>query len=99
MPSGDCVLLLVGSANRDPRTFADPDRYDIDRDASQQIASFGGGPHFCLGAHLARLEARIALTELVERVRGIEVDAAAAQRVHSTNVRGFARLPVRVDAA
>ena len=99
VPSGDCVLLLVGSANRDPRTFAEPDRYDIDRDTSQQIASFGGGPHFCLGAHLARLEARIALTELVERVRGIEVDAAQAQRVHSTNVRGFASLPVRVDAA
>lgn len=99
VPSGDCVLLLVGSANRDPRTFAEPDRYDIDRDTSQQIASFGGGPHFCLGAHLARLEARIALTELVERVRGVEVDAAQAQRVHSTNVRGFASLPVRVDAA
>ena len=99
VPSGDCVLLLVGSANRDSRTFADADRFDIDRDTSQQLASFGGGPHFCLGAHLARLESRIALTELVGRVRGFEIDTDAAQRVHSSNVRGFASLPVRVETA
>ncbi|ROO90560.1 hypothetical protein EDD29_8291 [Actinocorallia herbida] len=92
---GDRLLLLVGSANRDPRAFADPDVYDLSRDTSALI-SFGGGRHFCLGANLARLEARIALTEFARRVASYEVDEAAARRVHSANVRGFARLPVRV---
>lgn len=95
VPAGECVLLLVGSANRDGRAFTDPDRFDIDRDTSQQIVSFGAGTHFCLGAHLARLEARIALTELVERVSDFELDVDSASRVHSSNVRGFAELPMR----
>lgn len=93
--AGDRVLLLVGSANRDERVFADPDRYDLDRDTSQ-IASFGVGRHFCLGASLARLEARIALEELVARVADYDVDAERAKRIHSVNVRGFASLPTRV---
>ncbi|MCL2582556.1 MAG: cytochrome P450 [Streptosporangiales bacterium] len=98
IPEGARVLLLLGSANRDPRAFPEPDTYDLDRgrEVTTQIASFGFGPHFCLGAHLARLEARIALTELVTRVSGYEIDEARAARVHSSNVRGFATLPVRV---
>lgn len=95
--AGERILLLPGSANRDERAFPDPDRYDLDRDQSKQIASFGGGTHFCLGAHLARLEARVALTELLSRVSDYEVDEAGARRVHSTNVRGFAALPVRME--
>jgi len=91
------VLLLVGSANRDPRAFPDPDRYDLDRDTSALI-SFGAGRHYCLGANLARLEAAIALREFVTRVKSYEVDEAAAQRVHSISVRGFASLPVRTEA-
>lgn len=97
VPAGDRMLLLPGSANRDERAFTDPDRYDLDRDRSKQIASFGGGTHFCLGAHLARLEAQVVLTELIGRVSGYEVDEAGAERVHSTNVRGFAALPVRME--
>ncbi|TDC87715.1 cytochrome P450 [Actinomadura sp. 7K507] len=93
---GDRMLLLVGSANRDPRAFDDADSYDLDRDTSQ-LVSFGGGRHFCLGANLARLEARIALDELVRRVSSYEVDRESAERVHSVNVRGFAALPVRVE--
>jgi cytochrome P450 len=93
IPKGDQVLLLVGSANRDPRVFERPDAYDLDRDTSRLI-SFGGGRHFCLGAGLARLEARIALGELVRTVSSYEVDDARARRVHSANVRGFATLPV-----
>ncbi|WP_243708339.1 cytochrome P450 [Actinomadura sp. GC306] len=96
VPAGDRMLLLVGSANRDPRVFADADAYDLDRDTSQ-LVSFGGGRHFCLGANLARLEARIALGELARHVSSYEVDHAAAERVHSVNVRGFATLPVRVE--
>jgi hypothetical protein len=95
VPAGDRVLLLVGSANRDERVFPDPDRYDIGRDTSQ-LASFGVGRHFCLGASLARLEARVALEELVARVGDYDVDAAGATRVHSVNVRGFAALPTEV---
>ena len=95
IPAGDRVLLLAGSANRDPRAFPDPDRYELDRDTSG-LASFGVGRHFCLGASLARLEARVVLEELVRRVVGFEVDADAARRVHSVNVRGFESLPTEV---
>ena len=57
------VLLLVGSANRDERVFPDPDRYDLDRDTTE-LLSFGSGRHFCLGASLARLEAKVVLEQL-----------------------------------
>ncbi|MEV4252351.1 cytochrome P450 [Spirillospora sp. NPDC049652] len=97
VPAGARMLLLIGSANRDPRVFVRADEYDLDRDTSQ-LVSFGGGRHFCLGANLARLEARIALTALLRRIRGFEVDEANARRVHSINVRGFASLPVRWEA-
>ena len=95
VPVGDRVLLLVGSANRDPAVFPDPDRYDLDRDTSR-LVSFGSGRHFCMGAPLARLESRVCLEELVKRVSDYDIDAAAAQRVHSVNVRGFASLPTSV---
>jgi cytochrome P450 len=77
--------------------FPDADDYRIGRD-TRQTASFGVGRHFCLGASLARLEARVCLEELLRRVDDYEVDAAAAQRVHSVNVRGFATLPTTVTA-
>jgi cytochrome P450 len=96
LPMGGRVLLLIGSANRDPRVFPDPDRYDLERDTGAMV-SFGASRHFCLGASLARLEARIALNELVRRVRSYEVDAAGARRIHSVNVRGFAGLPTTVE--
>jgi cytochrome P450 len=96
IPAGDRVLLLVGAANRDPRVFADPDRYDLDRDTSE-LVSFSIGRHFCLGASLARLESRIALGELVRRVRDYDIDVDASRRVHSVNVRGFAALPTSVQ--
>ncbi|MEY2436054.1 MAG: hypothetical protein QOF97_890 [Acidimicrobiaceae bacterium] len=97
IPAGERVLLLVGSANRDHRVFPDPERYDLDRDTSA-IASFGAGRHFCLGASLARLEARVALGELVARVRDYDIDPSGMRRVHSVNVRGFASLPTTVVA-
>jgi len=96
VPAGARVLLLIGSANRDENAFPDGDTYRIGREPGHQLASFGAGVHFCLGASLARLEARVALTEIVTRVAGYEIDESAAERVHSTNVRGFATLPVRM---
>ena len=87
VPAGDRLLLLIGSANRDPAAFPAPDAFDLDRDTSALI-SFGAGRHYCLGANLARLEARIALTEFTRLVAAYEIDDAHAQRVHSVNVRG-----------
>jgi cytochrome P450 len=97
VPAGDRVLLLAGSANRDPRVFSDPDTYDLDRpEPLPQLASFGFGRHFCLGASLARLEARVALEELVAAAQDYDVDPSGIERVHSVNVRGFATLPTTV---
>ncbi|WP_183098918.1 cytochrome P450 [Nocardioides pelophilus] len=95
MPAGSKLLLLVGSANRDERVFTNPSQYDIHRskDELSESLAFGTGRHFCLGANLARLEARVVLSELVRRVEHFEVHADRAVRVHSVNVRGFAQLP------
>ncbi len=93
--AGDRIVLLIGSANRDSAAFEAPDAFDLDRRTTETV-SFGFGRHFCLGASLARLEARVALGELVQRVRSYDIDAAGARRVHSINVRGFAALPTTV---
>jgi cytochrome P450 len=95
-PAGSQLVLLLGSANRDSAVFRDPDAFDIDRDTSQ-LVSFGAGRHYCLGANLARLEARVVLEELLGRVLDIEIDGERAERVHSINVRGFAHLPAMVQ--
>ncbi len=97
IPEGDVLLLLPGSGNRDDRVFEDPDAYRIDREIGSKLLSFGSGAHFCLGAHLARMEAQVALTEFFKRVSGYEVDEAKSVRVHSSSVRGFAHLPVSVE--
>ncbi len=100
IPEGRKVLLLIGSANRDEEVFADPERYDLDRAApggdAAKFVSFGSGRHFCMGAPLARLEARVALGELAARVASYDVDPDAMVRVHSINVRGMASLPTTV---
>jgi hypothetical protein len=95
IPEGSRVLLLVGSANRDESVFPEPERYDLDRDTSR-LVSFGSGRHFCMGAPMARLEARIGLDELVKRVATYDVDPDGIERVHSINVRGLAALPTTV---
>jgi hypothetical protein len=95
IPGAARVLLLIGSANRDDLVFREPDRYDLDRDTSE-LLSFGSGRHFCLGASLARLEAKVVLEQLVSHISAYDVDEANAHRVHSVNVRGFAQLPTTV---
>ena len=99
IPEGDVLLLLPGSGHRDERVFDNPDDYVIGREIGPKLLSFGSGAHFCLGAHLARMEARVALTELFKRIRGFQVDEANAVRVHSSNVRGFAHLPIAVEVS
>ncbi|MFE3794066.1 cytochrome P450 [Nocardia tengchongensis] len=99
IPAGAKVLLLMGSANRDSDVFTDADVFRIDRPEKGAISSFGAGVHFCLGAHLARLEATIALREFAARVRDFALDETGIVRVHSTNVRGFAALPITTEVA
>ena len=97
-PAGSKLLLNIGSANHDEHVFTQAEEFDVLRDREElgRHIAFGGGRHFCLGANLARLEANIALTELVARCRTIET-LPGAQRFYSANVRGFAALPVRVS--
>ena len=97
IPAGSRVLLLTGAACRDPREFPDADAFRIDRAIPIQLA-FGHGAHKCLGAALARLEARVALEEWLARVPAWEVDDAGLARVHMTSVMGFSRVPVRIAA-
>jgi cytochrome P450 len=97
VPAGDIMLLLPGSANRDERVFEAADEYRIGRNIGTSLLSFGSGVHFCLGAHLARLEARVALAQFVERVKDYEIDENNAVRVHSSNVRGYLTLPISVE--
>lgn len=90
--AGEKVLLVYGSANRDEREFDEPDIFAIDRVVERQLA-FGHGIHFCLGAPLARLEARIAFSELYSRSPDWRV-TGAPQRLHSGPIRGLLSLPV-----
>lgn len=94
VPEGSVMLLVNGSANRDERHFEDPDRFDIHRDGGH--LSFGQGMHFCLGAALARMEARVALEEVVERWPDWQVDYDNAVMVHTASVRGWGRLPATI---
>ncbi|OBF40471.1 cytochrome [Mycolicibacterium peregrinum] len=93
IPEGSYMLLLNGSANRDESKFTDPDRFDIHRTGGH--LSFGQGLHFCLGSALARLEARVAVEEVLKRWPDWEVDYPNAFRAHTSSVRGWARLPVK----
>ncbi|MET9485298.1 cytochrome P450 [Nocardia sp. NPDC006630] len=95
IPAGARMLLLTGSANRDPAVFADPDAFDLDRDTSDSLV-FGSGRHHCLGSNLALLELRIALQEIAAAVSDFEIDESGLRRIHSSNNRGFASLPTTV---
>ncbi len=93
VPEGSVLLLLTAAANRDERKFDDPDVLDVRRKIDHHV-TFGFGLHFCLGAALARLEGRIALEEVLARFPSWQVDDERAERVHTSTVRGWDRLPV-----
>jgi len=93
LPEGARVLLLTGSAGRDDREYEEPDRLDVNRSIDRHV-SLGYGLHFCLGASLARLEARVALEETLLRFPEWEVDWDKTEMVHTSTVRGYAKVPI-----
>jgi cytochrome P450 len=95
VPAGSVLALINGSANRDERHFPDGETFDVHRRDTTHL-SFGRGTHFCLGASLARLEARVAMDEFMARWPEWQVDHSAASKAHTASVRGWATLPVRV---
>ena len=97
IPAGEKVLLFLGAANRDPREWEDPDRFDIRRHAIGHVG-FGSGIHACVGAAIARLEAEILFPVLASHVAAIEL-AGPPQPFLNNTLKGLASLPVRVDAA
>jgi cytochrome P450 len=95
VPEGSAILLLVGSANRDERRHRDPDVFDVGRDQASHL-TLGYGPHFCLGAALARLEGRVALDEVLNRFPDWEVDHDNTLMAATSTVRGWERMPVTI---
>jgi cytochrome P450 len=99
IPAGKLVLAMVGSANRDPKHFRDPDRFDISRHPNLHTA-FGHGIHSCLGAALARLESKIALSDLLERADYFKLASSEPwQPRKALHVHGPTRLPIHFQAA
>jgi len=96
VPAESKVLLLNGSANRDQREFDEPDRFDVGRTVKRHI-TFGYGPHYCLGAAMARLEGRIALTSTLARFPEWTIDEDELVRVQTTTVRGFSSVPLHIE--
>lgn len=98
VPAGSFMIAWIGSANRDPDQFPDPDRFDVERSPNRHLA-FGQGIHFCLGAPLARLEARVALAALLARMPGLRrVSEAPLEPMPSSIVYGVRHLPITFAA-
>jgi cytochrome P450 len=95
VPAGSAMLLLVGSANRDPRRHENPDSFDIHR-ADPSHLTFGFGLHYCLGANLARLEARVATEEILKRFPEWEIDYGQLRMAPTSTVRGWESMPARL---
>ena len=91
---GDKVVMYYGAANRDERVFVDADRFDVGRRPNEHLAFGGGGPHFCLGAHLARVEVQAMLREVLTRLHGLEL-AGPVEWLPSNFISGPKHLPVR----
>lgn len=96
MSAGDKVSIWYASANRDEEVFEDPFRFDIDRRPNDHVAFGGGGPHFCLGANLARMEIRILFEQLVTRVPDISA-IGEIDLLRSNFIGGIKRLPVKIE--
>ncbi|MFC0005259.1 cytochrome P450 [Micromonospora siamensis] len=97
LPAGSWLMLSLGAANRDPGRYPEPERFDPGRTQVHPL-SFGAGPHYCIGAGLARLEAQVAFPLLLRRLPGLALAGDPERRVRLT-LRGYATLPVTVGAA
>ena len=98
IPAGTLVVANLASANRDPAVFVEPDRLDITRHEASAMVTFGGGMHYCLGSHLARLEVAEGLAIMARRMPNIRLDGPAPWKP-LTSLSGPAMLPVTFDAA
>ncbi len=96
IPKHKPVFLITGAANRDPRRYDDPDRFDITRDPGLAVG-LGHGLHVCLGAALARLESRVAIEEVARRWPAFEVNEEGLRRVQMSNVAGYSSVPITVS--
>jgi cytochrome P450 len=97
LDEGARLVMFYGAANRDPRVFDEPERFDVRRDPNPHVGFGGPGPHFCLGAHLARRELAVVFRELFRRLPDLEVTGPAVP-LASTGiplVTGIKHLPVR----
>jgi cytochrome P450 len=92
------VVLMLGGANRDPAVFADPDRFDVTRPNAGDHLAFSSGPHFCLGAALARMEGEVGLRALFDRFPDLAL-AGPPRRRPTRVLRGYAAMPVRLSPA
>jgi cholest-4-en-3-one 26-monooxygenase len=92
---GEWLVLFYGAGNRDPEVFPSPDEFDVTRHPNPHVALGGGGPHFCLGAALGRLEIRVMFEELLRRFPTLEVSGLPT-RVRSNFIRGIKTMPVRL---
>jgi cytochrome P450 len=97
--AGDLVTISIAGANRDPASFPDPGRFDVRRDNARQHVAFAGGPHVCIGMHLARLEAHTALRRVLDRLPGLRLDAKQPSEPRGLVFRKPASLHVLWDAA
>jgi 4-methoxybenzoate monooxygenase (O-demethylating) len=97
IPEGKKILMFLGSANRDPRRWENPDVFDLGRDPSGHVG-FGFGIHQCVGQHVARLEASTILNTLAKRVASLEINGPT-RRHHNNTLRAWESLPVRVELA
>jgi cytochrome P450 len=96
IPIGSIVMAMNGAANRDPRVFADPERFDAKRANARRNIAFGHGEHFCPGASLARAEARISVQRMLDRLDDLRLaDARALSYAPSFIIRGLDALPLR----
>ncbi|GAA1821893.1 cytochrome P450 [Actinomadura chokoriensis] len=95
---GDKVVVFYSSANRDEAVFADPWTFDVGRDPNPHLGFGGGGPHFCLGSHLARLELSVLFETLLDTVPNIEL-SGNVRRLRSSFINGIKEMPVRVRPA
>jgi len=96
LKQGDHVLLMLGSANRDPEQFIDPDSLDLGRRDNRHLA-FSQGPHFCLGAALARLEGQIAIKAVLQRFQSLRIQDDEYKWRPNVFLRGLERLNVSVN--